>query len=74
VRRATYAYSFLALPAAALHVLERRKVADGGDQGSDVDRRWLDRVFAPLAAAERRWLARRDLPVGTSLAVVATRD
>jgi SAM-dependent methyltransferase len=74
VRRATYAYSFLAPPAAALHVLERSKVADGGDQGSDVERRWLDRVFAPLAAAERRWLARRDLPVGTSLAVVATKD
>lgn len=74
VRRATYAYSFLAPPAAALHVLERRKIAAGGDQGSDVERRWLDRVFAPLAVAERRWLARRDLPVGTSLAVVATKD
>jgi ubiquinone/menaquinone biosynthesis C-methylase UbiE len=74
VRRATYAYSFLAPPAAVLHVLERRKVAAGDDQGSDVERRALDRVFAPLAAAERRWLARRDLPVGTSLAVVASRD
>jgi SAM-dependent methyltransferase len=74
VRRATYAYSFLAPPAAALHVLERRKVAAGGDQGSDVERRALDRVFAPLAVAERRWLARRNLPVGTSLAVVATRE
>ena len=74
VRRATYAYAFLAPPAAALHVLERRKIAAGGDQGSDVERRWLDRVFAPLAVAERRWLARRDLPVGTSLAVVATKD
>lgn len=74
VRRATYAYVFLAPPAAALHVLERRKIAAGGDQGSDVERRWLDRVFAPLAVAERRWLARRDLPVGTSLAVIATKD
>ncbi|HEX6310122.1 MAG TPA: methyltransferase domain-containing protein [Acidimicrobiia bacterium] len=74
VRRATYAYSFLAPPAALLHVLERGKVAAGGDQGSDVERRRLDRLFAPLAAAERRWLARHDVPVGTSIAVVATKD
>ena len=75
VHRATYAYSFLAPPAAALHVLERRAI-DGppGDRGSDVQRRALDRVFAPLAAAERRWLARHDVPVGTSAIVVATKD
>jgi SAM-dependent methyltransferase len=75
VQRATYAYSFLAPPAAALHVLERRDLAGPpGDRGSDVERRSLDRIFAPLAAAERRWLARHDLPVGTSAIVVATKE
>jgi ubiquinone/menaquinone biosynthesis C-methylase UbiE len=74
VRRATYAYSFLAPPAALLAALERRKSRTGNDTGSDVERHALDRVFAPLAKAERRWLARRDVPVGTSAVVVATRD
>jgi hypothetical protein len=74
VRRATYAYSFLAPPAAALAVLERRRSWSVGDTGSDVERHALDRVFAPLAASERRWLASHDLPVGTSVVVVATRD
>jgi SAM-dependent methyltransferase len=73
VERATYAYSFLAPPAAVLGVIERRKVAEKGDQGSDVERRGLDRLFAPLAALERRWLARHDVPVGTSAVVVATK-
>src|SRR6266508_160284 len=74
VRRTTYAYSFLAPPAAALAVLERRKAGQGEDTGSDVERRALDRVFAPLAEAERRWLARHTLPFGTSVVVVATRN
>jgi len=74
VRRATYAYSFLAPPAALLAALERRASRRENDTGSDVERRALDRVFAPLAKAERRWLARRDVPVGTSAVVVATRD
>ena len=43
------------------------------DTGSDVERRALDRVFAPLAKAERRWLARHDVALGTSAVVVATR-
>jgi ubiquinone/menaquinone biosynthesis C-methylase UbiE len=73
LRRATYAYSFLAPPAAVLAVLERRRSRSGVDTGSDVERHALDRVFAPLAASERRWLARHDLPVGTSVVVVATR-
>jgi hypothetical protein len=30
-------------------------------------------VFAPLAKAERRWLARHDVAVGTSVVIVATR-
>jgi len=75
VRRSTYAYSFLAPPAAILHVRERRaRHGPPGDRGSDLERRALDRVFTPLAAAERRWLARHDLPVGTSAVVVATKD
>jgi SAM-dependent methyltransferase len=77
VRRATYAYSFLAPPAALLGAWERlRAPADARGPavapGSDVDRRTLDRVFAPLAQAERRYLARRDVPFGTTLIVVAT--
>lgn len=74
VRRATYAYSFLAPPAAALAVLERRTARAGNETGSDVERHALDPVFAPLAKAERRWLARRDVRFGTSVVVVATRD
>ena len=74
VRRATYAYSFLAPPAAVLAVLERRGTQRPEDTGSDVDRRALDRAFAPFARAERRWLSRHDVPVGTSVVVVATRD
>ena len=74
VRRATYAYSFLAPPAAVLAVLERGGTQAPQDTGSDVDRRALDPVFAPLARAERRWLTRHDVPVGTSIVVVATRD
>jgi SAM-dependent methyltransferase len=73
VRRSTYAYSFLAPPAALLAVLERRGSQSADDTGSDVERRGLDRVFAPLAKAERRWLARHDVAVGTSAVVVATR-
>jgi hypothetical protein len=77
VRRATYAYSFLAPPAALLGAWERlRAPADArgpaAAPGSDVDRRTLDRAFAPLAQAERRYLARRDVPFGTTLIVVAT--
>ncbi len=41
--------------------------------GSDVDKRALDRVFAPLADRERSWLAAHDLPFGTSLVLLATR-
>jgi SAM-dependent methyltransferase len=75
VRRATYAYSFLAPPAALLHLVERRsRSGPARDQGSDVERRTLDRLFAPLAAAERRWLTRHDVPVGTSAVVLATKD
>ncbi|HEX9467483.1 MAG TPA: class I SAM-dependent methyltransferase [Acidimicrobiia bacterium] len=86
VRRATYAYSFLAPPAAALGWLERVRrrslspselkleLGSTSSPASDVERRSLDRVFAPLATLERRVLARRDVPIGTSVVILATRD
>ena len=78
VERATYAYSFLAPPAAVLGGLgatspppdDRR--APRPRTESDVERRSLDRAFAPMARAERRLLAHRDVPFGTSVIVVAT--
>lgn len=73
VRRCTYAYAFLAPPAAALGTLDRLRRRRDQPAGSDVDKRALDRVFAPLAARERRWLAHHDVPVGTSVVVLATR-
>jgi SAM-dependent methyltransferase len=71
--RATYAYSFLAPPAAAVGALDRLRDRRHMPAGSDVDKRALDRVFAPLAMAERRWLAHHDMAWGTSLVVLATR-
>jgi len=73
VQRCTYAYSFLAPPAATLGVVDRLRGRREEPAGSDVDKRALDRVFAPLAARERRWLAHHDLPVGTSVVLLATR-
>jgi hypothetical protein len=77
VQRATYAYSFLAPPAAVLGALGRVRrpslASDSASPESDVDRRALDGVFAPLAKAERRLLSRRDMPFGTSVIVVASR-
>jgi SAM-dependent methyltransferase len=77
VQRATYAYSFLAPPAAALGAWERLRSPVGtspaaGETASDLDRRTLDRAFAPLAQAERRYLTRHDVPFGTTVIVVAT--
>jgi SAM-dependent methyltransferase len=74
VRRATYAYSFLVPPAAVLALADRVRPRTAGEAGSDVERRSLDRVFAPLGAAERRRLARGNIPFGTSVVVLATRD
>jgi ubiquinone/menaquinone biosynthesis C-methylase UbiE len=74
VRRATYAYSFLAPPAAVLALLERGRSRAPGDTSSDIERHTLDGAFARLASVERRWLARHDIPVGTSAVVVATSD
>jgi hypothetical protein len=73
VQRCTYAYSFLAPPAATLGVLYRIRRRRDQPGGSDVDKRALDRVFAPLAARERAWLTHHDLPVGTSVVLLATR-
>lgn len=77
VERCTYAYSFLAPAAAGLAVVDRvtNRRADASDATteSDVDRRGLDKVFAPLATAERRALARIDVPVGTSVVLMATK-
>jgi SAM-dependent methyltransferase len=73
VARATYAYSFLAPPAAALGAIDRVRGRRHTPAGSDVDRRALDRVFAPLATTERRWLARHDVAWGTSVVLLATR-
>jgi SAM-dependent methyltransferase len=77
VQRATYAYSFLAPPAAVLGGLERirRPTSASGaptPTQSDVERRALDRAFEPLARAERRLLGRHDVPFGTSVIVVAS--
>jgi SAM-dependent methyltransferase len=74
VRRTSYAYSFLVPPAAVLAVADRVRPRPAAEAGSDVERRSLDRVFAPLAAAERRRLTRGDIPFGTSVVVLATRD
>jgi SAM-dependent methyltransferase len=73
VGRATYAYSFLAPPAAALGAIDRLRHRRDVPAGSDVDKRALDRVFALLADRERKWLAGHDLPFGTSVVLLATR-
>jgi SAM-dependent methyltransferase len=71
--RTTYAYSFLAPPAYALARIGRA-AEPAEETGSDVERRSLDRVFAPLAAAERRALTRRDVPFGTSALLLALKE
>jgi len=73
VQRCTYAYSFLAPPAATLGLVDRLRGRRDEPAGSDVDKRSLDRAFAPLATRERQWLAHHDLPVGTSVVLLATR-
>ena len=73
VERTTYAYSFLTAPAVMLAMADRVRNRPAAETGSDVEKRWLDRVFSPLARVERRWLRRASAPFGTSTLVVATR-
>jgi ubiquinone/menaquinone biosynthesis C-methylase UbiE len=74
VRRSTYAYAFLTPPAAALALAERVRPHTATTATSDVERDRFDGAFAWMAERERRWLGRHDLPVGTTVAVLATRD
>ena len=60
VSKSTYFFSYLAFPAWLMR-RHRRAVSGGGAAGR--------RVFRALGLLERRWLRRRDLPVGTSLFV-----
>lgn len=73
VERTTYAYSFLAPPAAALALTDRVRNRPAGATDSDVERRSLDRVFAPLASLEARRLRRGAVPFGSSVIVLASR-
>lgn len=73
VRRSTYAYSFLAVPAAALALAWRARPKPVAEAGSDVDRQSMGRLFDRLAATERRWLQRRRVPFGTSAVVLAAK-
>lgn len=70
VERATAAYSFLVPPAGLIKLIDR------GGSTSDVGRNesGLGGLAAKLASAERRWLARRDLPFGLSAVVLATKQ
>lgn len=70
VRRATHANSFLVAPAAALAIAHRAK-PPGASAASDFERDRLGQLFGSLAAAERRLIARRDVPFGLSGLVVA---
>ncbi|MFA5883649.1 MAG: class I SAM-dependent methyltransferase [Acidimicrobiia bacterium] len=72
-QRATYLYSFLVPPAALLALAERVRPHAQSDAGSDVERRSLDPLFARLGAKERARLRHHDVPVGSTVAVVASR-
>jgi SAM-dependent methyltransferase len=68
--RVTSAYGFLVPPALVKAVLER------SDTSSDLDggRGLIGATLAQLAALERRWLARHDLPIGLSVLGVGVKD
>jgi SAM-dependent methyltransferase len=72
VHRATYAYSFLLVPAALLSLWHKVKGRQRSDL-SDLQRDRLGWLFAHLAALERRFLNRFDLPFGLSAVVLAER-
>ena len=65
--RVTGAYACLVAPAWIKSILERGRSTSDLEEGG-----WRgDRLLAALAARERRWLARRDLPVGLSVLALA---
>ncbi|MEY4950984.1 MAG: hypothetical protein RL698_3195 [Pseudomonadota bacterium] len=65
--RVTGAYAFLVAPAWIKSILERGRSTSDLEEGG-----WRgDRLLAALAALERHWLARRDLPVGLSVLALA---
>lgn len=69
VVRASGAYSFLVVPAAIKGLLERGRMSSDLDgQGGAVGR-----GLGAAAAAERRWLARHDLPTGLSVWAVGVK-
>lgn len=68
-RRVTGAYGFLVPPAALKALLERGRSASDLDAGGGL----AAAVLARLAAAERRWLARHDLPTGLSVLAVGVK-
>ncbi|MFN8050320.1 MAG: class I SAM-dependent methyltransferase [Acidimicrobiales bacterium] len=72
VRRSTYAFSFLVPPAAAqgLAYRLRRSVEE---VPTSIKRRRLDGVLGMLSAAERALLGERNVPFGTSVALLAER-
>lgn len=74
VQRSTYLYSFLTLPAAVLSLGERVRPHTVANAGSDVDRKLFESVFEGLADRERARLQRRDVPFGTTIAVLGTRE
>ena len=74
IERATYAHAPLVPAAAALSLWERARRRQAETPTSDLERGGgLDRLFAGLALLERRLLRRLDLPIGLSVAVVATK-
>ena len=70
VARATHANSFLVAPAAGLALAQRLRPPRDAP-ASDLAEDRLGGLFGRLAAAERRLLARRDVPFGLSAIVVA---
>ncbi|MEZ5139002.1 MAG: class I SAM-dependent methyltransferase [Acidimicrobiales bacterium] len=73
VLRSTHLHAALVAPAAVLAAVDRLRPPAPGEATSDLRRPALDRALGAVARAERRWLARHDLPIGTSVAVRARR-
>lgn len=71
VERATYFFSFLVPPAWLVRRTPLGRVLPDTDEEASSTGGVLDRILAGLAALERRWLRRWDLPVGLSILVVA---